>query len=85
VFFGEGIPMLAVIRANDEANKCKVMFIIGTSGVVYPAAEIPYTSKSNGATIVEINLESTPFTSSISDYFFKGTASDVLPKILGKL
>ena len=85
VFFGEGIPMLAMIMANDEANKCKVMIIIGTSGVVYPAAEIPYTAKSNGATIVEINLENTPFTSSISDYFFKGTASDVLPKILEKL
>jgi len=85
VFFGEGIPMLEMIRANDEASKCKVMFIIGTSGVVYPAAEIPYASKSNGATIVEINPESTPFTSSISDYFFKGTASDVLPKILEKL
>lgn len=85
VFFGEGIPILEMVRANDEANKCKVMLIIGTSGVVYPAAEIPYTSKSIGATIVEINPENTPFTPSISDYFFKGAASDVLPKILEKL
>ena len=82
VFFGEGIPMLEMIRANEEANKCNVMFIIGTSGVVYPAAEIPYISKSGGAVIVEINPEHTPFTSSISDYFFKGTASEVLPKII---
>jgi NAD-dependent deacetylase len=85
VFFGEGIPMLAAVSANEEANKCSVMFIIGTSGVVYPAAEIPYISKSRGATIVEINLEQTPFTSSISDYFLKGTASDILPEILKKL
>ena len=82
VFFGEGIPMLAMVRANEEANKCKVMIIIGTSGVVYPAAEIPYTSKAMGATIIEINPESTPFTSSITDMFFKGSASDILPKIL---
>jgi len=85
VFFGEGIPMQAMARANEEANKCNVMLIIGTSGVVYPAAEIPYIAKSRGATIVEINPEDTPFTSSISDYFFKGTASAVLPKILEKL
>jgi NAD-dependent deacetylase len=85
VFFGEGIPMIAMLRANEEANKCRVMFIIGTSGVVYPAAEIPYIAKSKGATIVEINIESTPFTSSITDYFFTGTASQVLPKILEHL
>ncbi|OPY79566.1 MAG: NAD-dependent protein deacetylase [Syntrophorhabdus sp. PtaU1.Bin058] len=82
VFFGEGIPMVEMIKANEEANRCRVMFIIGTSGVVYPAADIPYMAKSNGATIVEINVESTPFTSSITDYFFSGTASQVLPKIV---
>jgi len=82
VFFGEGIPMAEMTRANDEANKCRVMFIIGTSGVVYPAADIPYLAKSKGAVIVEINVEQTPFTSSITDYFLKGTASDILPEIL---
>jgi len=85
VFFGEGIPMLAMVRANEEANQCNIMIIIGTSGVVYPAAGIPYTAKSRGATIIEINPESTPFTSSISDLFFKGSASEVLPRILEKL
>jgi NAD-dependent deacetylase len=82
VFFGEGIPMVEMMRANDEANNCNVMVIIGTSGVVYPAAEIPHIAKSRGAVIVEINPETTPFTSSITDYFFKGTASEVLPGIL---
>ncbi|MCX5811909.1 MAG: NAD-dependent deacylase [Proteobacteria bacterium] len=82
VFFGEGIPFEAMIRANEEAERCKVMLIIGTSGVVYPAAEIPHTSKSGGAIIVEINPEETTFTSSITDYFLKGSASAVLPNIL---
>ena len=82
VFFGEGIPMAEMVRANEEANRCSVMLIIGTSGVVYPAADIPFVSKSRGAAIVEINVEPTPFTSSISDYFLKGSASAVLPKIL---
>lgn len=82
VFFGEGIPVIEMLRANEEANRCNIMFIIGTSGIVYPAADIPYQAKSKGATIVEINVEKTPFTSSITDYFLKGTASEVLPKIL---
>ncbi|HEX2966143.1 MAG TPA: NAD-dependent deacylase [Syntrophorhabdaceae bacterium] len=82
VFFGEGIPMNAMLQANEEANKCRVMFIIGTSGVVYPAAEIPYSAKAKGAHIVEINVEPTPFTSSITNHFFAGTASEVLPELL---
>lgn len=82
VFFGEEIPVKKMIRASGEANSCGLMFIIGTSGLVYPAAEIPYMAKSKGAVIVEINVSSTPFTTSITDYFFEGTASQVLPKIL---
>jgi NAD-dependent deacetylase len=81
IFFGEGIPMKAMLRANEEANKCNVIIIIGTSGVVYPAAEIPYMAKKKGATVIEINVEPSPFTSSITDYFFQGSASAVLPEI----
>jgi len=82
VFFGEGIPMIASYRANEEASVCNTLLIIGTSGVVYPAAEIPFTAKSHGAVIIEINVEETPFTSSITDHFLKGNASEILPKIL---
>jgi NAD-dependent deacetylase len=74
--------MLDMVRANEEAKKCKVMLIMGTSGVVYPAADVPYLAHSSGAKIVEINMDDTPFASSISDFFFKENASDVLPKIL---
>jgi NAD-dependent deacetylase len=74
--------MIAAYRANEEANVCNTLLIIGTSGVVYPAAEIPFTAKSNGATIIEINIEDTPYTSAITDHFLKGSASEILPKIL---
>ncbi|MCS7280444.1 MAG: NAD-dependent deacylase [Desulfobacterota bacterium] len=82
VFFGESIPFDAMIRANEEARSCRVMFVIGTSGVVYPAAEIPFISKSHGAVIVEINIERTPFTRSITDFFFAGSASYYLPELI---
>jgi NAD-dependent deacetylase len=82
VFFGEGIPVMEMVRANDEANRCGVLIIIGTSGVVYPAAEIPYAAKSKGAAVVEINVSPTPFTSSITDHYLEGSASEILPGIL---
>lgn len=82
VFFGEGIPMAAVLGSRDAVNRCNTMIVIGTSGVVYPAAEIPYAAKAKGAAVVEINVAPTPFTSSITDYYFEGSAADIMPEIL---
>lgn len=81
VFFGESIPFSARKKAETEAKNCDLMLVIGTSGVVYPAAELPYMAKMNKATIVEINLEETPYTHSITDYFLKGKASEILSEI----
>jgi NAD-dependent deacetylase len=85
VFFGEQIPSSAMLRAGREALVCRVMIIVGTSGVVYPAAEIPFSAKSNGATVVEINVEPTPYTEAVTDYFIQGSASAILPAILDEL
>ena len=85
VFFGEQIPSSAIARAHEVVQGCKIMMIIGTSGVVYPAAEIPFLAASRGAVVIEINVSSTPFTTSISRYFLDGSASQVLPEILDEL
>ena len=85
VFFGEQIPPSASLRAIGEAAACKVMIIIGTSGVVYPAADVPILASKRGATIVEINVSPTPFTSSITNCFLEGSASTILPCILDEL
>ena len=85
VFFGEQIPSSASLRAIREATVCEVMIIIGTSGVVYPAADVPILASKRGATIVEINVSPTPFTSSITNCFLEGNASTILPCILDEL
>jgi NAD-dependent deacetylase len=85
VFFGEAIPRSAIERAHDAVQACNIIMIIGTSGVVYPAAEIPFAAASRGAAVVEINLEPTPFTSALSPQFLQGSASDFLPNILEEL
>jgi len=81
VFFGEAIPFEAKKRAEKEVQRCDLLLIIGTSGVVYPASQLPYMAKLNKATIIEINLEETPYTHSITDYFLKGKAEEILFKI----
>ena len=85
VFFGEGIPVAAMARADQEATSCKIMLIIGTSGVVYPAADIPFMASRMGAKIVEINVSPTPFTSAITHHFLGGGASEAMAAILDDL
>ncbi len=85
VFFGEAIPAAAAAQAGREAAACKVLVIIGTSGVVYPAAEIPFAAQAGGATIVEINVAPTPFTSAITHHFLEGSASAILSALVDAL
>lgn len=81
VFFGEPLPEEALNSAYEMAKSCKILLIIGTSGVVYPAAQIPYYAKSKGATIIEINLSESSYTYKITDYFLKGKAGEILSKL----
>jgi len=85
IFFGEAIPIAALREANKAVEQCRIMMIIGTSGVVYPAAQLPFLAASNGASIIEINISETPFTSSLSHDYFEGGASEVLPRLAGEL
>ncbi len=82
IFFGEGIPELAIEKSIEAANKADLVIVVGSTGEVYPAANIPQLAKQNGAKIVEINPEKSLFTDSITDVFLQGKASVVLQKIL---
>lgn len=82
VFFGEPIPWEAQIMSSKESKSCGVMLVIGTSAIVYPAATIPMTAKERGATVIEINKESTPMTDQISDYLICGSAGEIIPAIV---
>ncbi len=85
VFFGEAIPPEALRSAFELASKADVVLVIGTSAQVYPAAQIPYDAKSRGAKVVEVNLEPTPLTDSVTDVFCQGRASEVLPAIVERV
>ena len=56
-FFGENPNIKIQKKSFNEAIKCDVMIIIGTSGCVFPASEVPNLANQNGETIIEINTE----------------------------
>jgi NAD-dependent deacetylase len=81
VWFGEMLPSDQWEIAEKASESADVMFVIGTSAVVYPAAQLPLTAKANGATIVEINMEETPL-SGLADASVHGSASATLTEIV---
>jgi NAD-dependent deacetylase len=84
VWFGEVLPEDAMERAWILAEMCDVMLVVGTSGLVFPAADIPRAAKRAGARIVEINPEPSSITP-VADVFLRGAAGDLLPRLLDGL
>ena len=85
VFFGELIPPEALRRSQKAATDCDLMLVLGTSAEVQPAAMMPVIAKNAGATIIEINPQSTALTGTVSDYLIKGKAGEVMNRIIAEL
>ncbi|HOF44294.1 MAG TPA: NAD-dependent deacylase [Candidatus Pacearchaeota archaeon] len=85
-FFEENPPEPAKSLSFQEASKTDVMIIVGTSGVVHPAALLPVTAKENGAKIIEINPDSSLLTIyGTTDIFLQGEAGEVMKKIMEEM
>jgi NAD-dependent deacetylase len=84
VWFGEAIPEKALRESMGSVGRCDLLFTIGTSGVVQPAASLPMMAKSNGAFVVEVNLQSTPVTPEV-DVFLEGKSGEVMPVLVEKI
>ena len=80
VLFGEMLPPGAFERAAEKASQCELCFVVGTSALVYPAADLPGIARAAGAYICEVNPERTPL-SDLCDEVLTGKAGDVLPLI----
>ncbi|MEH3155430.1 MAG: NAD-dependent deacylase [Gordonia paraffinivorans] len=81
VWFGEMLPQNAFAEATARAEACDVFFLVGTSGVVYPAAGLPHIARGSGATIVEINPQETDL-SDACDITIRATSATALPEIV---
>ena len=81
VWFGEMLPPDALLRAKELLAKTDVMLVIGTSGLVSPAAEMPRRAKDGGATIIEINPDYSMITR-IADLKLEAPSGEALPQIM---
>lgn len=85
IFFGEGIPEPARTLSFHEAELADVFLIIGTTGQVVPACNIPYIAKNNFCKIIEVNLDPSSYTPMITDIFLQGKATEIMKQLMEKL
>jgi NAD-dependent protein deacetylase/lipoamidase len=79
VWFGEALPQAVLAAAFEAARRADLMLVVGTSGLVHPAASLA-TKHVTGAYVVEINPEETALTALV-DHSVRARASDVLPEL----
>lgn len=82
-WFEDPMDMTRLARAQQAADDADVLVSVGTSGAVYPAAEIPVRAKQRGAYLVEINPETTPI-STICDEVLRGPATRSVPEWIAR-
>ncbi|MBD0864041.1 NAD-dependent deacylase [Gordonia sp. zg691] len=63
VWFGEALPEDEWRRADEAFRACEVVIVVGTSGIVYPAASLPERAVRAGIPVIEFN----PAPSALSD------------------
>ncbi|MFP4599672.1 MAG: SIR2 family NAD-dependent protein deacylase [Persicimonas sp.] len=80
VLFGEMLPEEPFQHAQGAAHVADVVLLLGTSGIVYPAASLPGLARSHGAKLIEINPNETEL-SDISELIIRGPTGEVLPRI----
>jgi NAD-dependent deacetylase len=80
VLFGEYLPAATFEAAALASAEADLFFVIGTSAVVRPAADLPVLAANRGAFVVEVNPEPTEI-SSWADAVLAGKAGDVLPLV----
>lgn len=81
VWFGEQLPHDTFAEAEQAVTRADVVFSVGTSAVVYPAASLIGMAKRSGAYVVEVNIVPSD-AAHIVDEVIVGQSGVVLPRLL---
>ena len=83
VWFGENLPSDQFDPSEAAIENSDIVFTVGTSGIVYPAAYLPVNAHKLGKFVVEINPVGTELTN-YCDEILRFPSAEILPQILEK-
>jgi NAD-dependent deacetylase len=84
ISFGQAMPERETAQAFADAASCDVFLVVGSSLVVYPAAGLPRAALENGAPLVVINREPTPY-DEVAEVVIHATAGPTLTAIAERI
>lgn len=85
VMFGEMLNSGVLLDAQMAAQECDLFLVVGSTTIVYPAAELPQTALAHGAKLVTLNLEPLPHLDDAASAVLRGASEDLLPRLLAGL
>ena len=81
ISFGQQMPLEAMQQAKALASECDLFIVLGSSLVVYPAADLPQLARRNGARVVILNREPTGC-DRVAHLIVRGEIGDILESII---
>ncbi len=81
VWFGEMLPLALLTAAEQAAQRCDVMVVVGTLGAVYPAAGLAHLARAAGARVVIVNPHPSEL-DDVADQVLTGSSAALLPRLL---
>lgn len=84
VMFGEMLDGATLAAAEFAARRSRVCLVVGTTGIVHPAAGIVAKAASRGSRVVVVNLEASDLDGQ-ADALLRGPAEEVLPALVAAM
>jgi NAD-dependent deacetylase len=84
VWFGEALPEAPYEAATAAHRDTDLVLVVGTSGLVFPAAGLPLEARASGIPVVEVNPEDTAL-SDVAHQTWRASAALALPALVAAL
>jgi NAD-dependent deacetylase len=85
VMFGETLNPGVLLDAQAAAQESDLFMVVGSTAIVYPAAELPELALARGARLITLNMEPLPQLDAAAAVVLRGASEELLPRLLAGL
>jgi len=85
VMFGEMLNPGVLLEAQVAAKESDLFMVVGSTAIVYPAAELPELAMAHGSRLVTLDMEPLPHLDGAAAVVLRGASEDLLPRLLAGL
>lgn len=84
IWFNEMLSIPALESAWEAINRADLVLVVGTSGLVHPAADMPMDAHDRGVPVIEVNPQPSALTS-VVDIWISQPSGTALPELIRRV